>query len=161
MRSRHLVLLLGLAAWLLAVGRARGAVVEELSIEPGGSLDIQAEEILTSTPAETVRQYIQSGRLYSSAHADMTNPLYTVGFQQVVVDQQDALRVVEALAGDANLDGIVNVSDLGIWAGNWNQQQQLAPEPAAHMPEPVTMATFGLAGLAVWRKARKRLRLVL
>lgn len=56
---------------------------------------------------------------------------------------------------DFNADGIVDISDLGILAGNW-QQQQLAPEPPAHMPEPLTMATFGLAGLAVWRKARKR-----
>jgi hypothetical protein len=62
---------------------------------------------------------------------------------------------------DFNADGYVDVSDLGILAGNWGRTaDELAPyEPAARIPEPLTMATFGLAGLAVWRKARKRLAL--
>jgi hypothetical protein len=59
--------------------------------------------------------------------------------------------------GDLNADGEVSLSDLSLLARNWGAtEDELGPEPPAHMPEPLTMATFGLAGLAVWRKARKR-----
>jgi hypothetical protein len=63
------------------------------------------------------------------------------------------------VTGDADIDGDVDFDDLGMLLNNYGKSltaKPLAPEKAPHMPEPLTMATFGLAGLAVWRKARKR-----
>lgn len=82
------------------------------------------------------------------------------------VDFDDLGRLLNAYGqdgsfetGDADIDGDVDFDDLGMLLNNYGKSltaNPLAPEPAAHMPEPLTMATLGLAGLAVWRKARKR-----
>ena len=185
MRSMLLLFCAAIGLCIALPGQARAARIDELSIEPGGTLDIQSFEVLTSTPADTVRQYIQSGQLYSSTHADMTDPLYTVGFESVVVDQQDAVRLVEALAGDANLDGVVDVSDLGILAGHWRQSglwpegdfshdgfidvsdlgilagnwragTQLSPTPTV-VPEPTVLSVLALSAGA-WFRPRRKLR---
>ncbi len=66
--------------------------------------------------------------------------------------------------GDSDQDGDVDNADIAYTfrnytgaSGTYIPSLALAP-PAPHMPEPLTLATFGLAGLGLAGRARKRLR---
>lgn len=120
------------------------------------------------------------------------NPMYSLGSDIAET------ALIQAIAGDANRDGLFNTTDIGMivatgkyrtglsatWQeGDMNQDglfnstdialmvqnlsyyrtgpyayENLAP-PAPHMPEPLTLATLGLAGLGLAGKVRRRLRL--
>src|SRR5262249_7228010 len=54
---------------------------------------------------------LSNGRLYSSSATPLTRLGYT--------DTSLALTIEYALAGDANLDGVVDAADLGALASHW------------------------------------------
>jgi hypothetical protein len=107
------------------------SVVESLSISSGAVLDVtnNAAVIDYTGPVgslvDDIRQQIQSGRLISSSgdavHALAYADNALLGQSSVGGTTVDASSIVIdlALAGDANLDGVVDVSDLGALATNW------------------------------------------
>ena len=102
-----------------------------LEIDPGGKLDIGDAGVAiqygsaldpTSTIAEDIRTAYDSGQwdglgLTSSAAA--ANSRYVVGYSDDTANQELLIRYT--LAGDFNLDGIVNTVDFDTLADNFNQ----------------------------------------
>ncbi|MGA2231504.1 MAG: autotransporter-associated beta strand repeat-containing protein [Tepidisphaeraceae bacterium] len=118
-----------------------GAVqVSSLTINSGSTLDITNNELVinygsaANDPASTIRGYLTSGYGLDtwtgpgiSSSAAATNAgLYAVGYADGNVDagtpaQANQVVVKYTLAGDANLDGIVNFADLLVVAQNFNR----------------------------------------
>jgi len=115
--------------------------------------------------------------------AIITDPLSAgLGWGAKVADGNKLVLYV-AHMGDANDDGAVNVGDLGILAGNWNQSGKLwgeadftgdrtvnvgdlgvlagnwgwtrPPSAPGNVPEPASLILLGLGGLGLLRPRRK------
>ncbi len=107
------------------------SVVGSLSIANGASLDLSNNSMVVDytgavgTLVNTVRQHFQTGRI-SSSSADAAHQLgyadnaalglATFGGQSV---DSTSILIKYTFGGDANLDGTVDVSDLGALATSW------------------------------------------
>jgi hypothetical protein len=107
------------------------SVVHSLTIEAGGELDLTNNSLIIDYDApvgslvDDVRQHLQSGRLTSSFATVSTRLGYGDNailnkptFAGQLVDAS-SLLVKFTYAGDTNLDGVVDVADLGNLASNW------------------------------------------
>jgi hypothetical protein len=97
-----------------------------LTINTGGTLDLTDEDMIvdytTTSPVQTVRQMLFSGRLISSSATATTRlgygdnaTLHRTVFSGQSVDSTMVL-VKFTYAGDADLDGDADGVDIGIWA---------------------------------------------
>jgi autotransporter-associated beta strand protein len=106
--------------------------VTALSIDSNARLDLTDNDLVidygVSSPAATVRQMLQDGRLFSSladstfrlGYRDNNIPANIVStFSGLPVDAS-SLLIKYTYAGDTNLDGAVDVTDLGNLATGWN-----------------------------------------
>jgi hypothetical protein len=92
------------------------STINTLSVGALGKLDLTNNTAVIDhagsvSPIADVRQMLSSGRLYSSSATPLTRLGYT--------DTSQALTIEYALAGDANLDGVVDAADLGALATHW------------------------------------------
>jgi hypothetical protein len=131
----------------LAIGGGAGNGVNTLSIFTGGRLDLTNTALAINytpgfDPVSSIRGYLKSGYgndtwtgpgIDSSAAA--LNPgRYAIGYADGNVDQGTAaaanqILVEYTLAGDANLDGTVNFSDLLAVAQNFNHSIDVNGNP--------------------------------
>jgi hypothetical protein len=129
----------------------------------------------TEAELSAIEQYLSDGLITYDAPED--------GEAFVALSSGGMTRFGLTIGGDANLDGAVDIADLGILAGNWKSQSGswatadfdgdgvvnvsdlgiLAgnwkggiPQELAPMvvPEPMTMSLLGLGGLALIRRRR-------
>jgi hypothetical protein len=94
------------------------SVVQSLTIASGASLDLTNNSFVidysgpVGSLVDEVRQHLQTGRLYSSL-ADASHRL-------AYADRASSGILIKfTFAGDANLDGQVDVTDLGALATDW------------------------------------------
>ncbi|MGA2229851.1 MAG: dockerin type I domain-containing protein, partial [Tepidisphaeraceae bacterium] len=122
----------------LAITGGTGNGVNTLVINTGGQLDLTGTSLAInytagSDPAATIRGYLKSGYNgdtwagpgIDSSTAALNPGRFAVGYADGNVDQGTAaganqVLVKYTLAGDANLDGTVNFSDLLVVAQNFN-----------------------------------------
>src|SRR4029079_16071779 len=113
------------------------SVVTSLSIAPGAVLRLTNTRALNNYPGAVgtlvndVRQHLANGRLISSSATGTTglgyadnavlSPVKTT-FPGQTVDAS-SLLIKFTYFGDSNLDGQVDVGDLGILATNWQTNQ--------------------------------------
>jgi hypothetical protein len=90
------------------------SVLSSLSILNGAELRLTTNSMTVADGAssELIRQHLQSGRLTSSA-ADSTHGL---GYFETA---ESGVQVKFAFLGDTNLDGAVDITDLGNLASAW------------------------------------------
>jgi arabinogalactan endo-1,4-beta-galactosidase len=118
-----------------------GTVLQVDSLSNGGTIDLQNNELLINysngnDPVATIRAELATGYnnggwngtgiISSTAQSATNGLLYGVGYADgtdgvVVGLSSGQIEVKYTLLGDANLDGIVNGSDLAILAANFNQ----------------------------------------
>ena len=65
------------------------------------------------------------------------------------------LTIPAVVPGDANADGGVNVTDLGILSNHYGQIGA-AGATGASVPEPMTLAVLGLGGLLALRRRNRK-----
>jgi autotransporter-associated beta strand protein len=158
-------------------------VTEALSVtDPNAALDITSDKLVVDysdtgiSPLLDVQAYAAADQLVSC--------LVDGSIQLVVVDNVGAQEVLAraTYGGDANLDGVVDVGDLGILAGNWQSTNttwltadftgdglvdvgdlgvlaggwsSVVPDDCiAAVPEPASLALVTCAGLALIRRRR-------
>ncbi|HSV14889.1 MAG TPA: autotransporter-associated beta strand repeat-containing protein, partial [Tepidisphaeraceae bacterium] len=85
-----------------------------LSIDAASNLDLTNNELVAPGSADSALMLIQSGQVFSSALADANHAL---GY--ISVPSSSNMEVRYALKGDANLDGSVDVGDLGALATSY------------------------------------------
>jgi hypothetical protein len=85
------------------------------------------------------------GGIHSSSAADQ--PGRALGLQET----DDGLRVAFTWAGDINLDGKVDIADLGILAANWQQSDRFWWQGDANYDSQVNIADLGILA-ANWQK---------
>jgi hypothetical protein len=128
---------LRVAAGATANNSGRTSVVKNLAIAPGATLDLTNNSAIidytgpVGTLVDDVRLHLQSGRLTSSSATALTglgyadnavlNPVKT-SFAGQTVDPS-SLLIKFTYFGDTDLDGKVDVADLGTLATNWQTQQ--------------------------------------
>ncbi|HSV12907.1 MAG TPA: PEP-CTERM sorting domain-containing protein [Tepidisphaeraceae bacterium] len=148
-------------------------VVKALTIDAGATLDLTNNSMiidyspLTVLPASTIRTMLQSGRLTTSTLAAGLKLGYgdnavlgkTSFAGQDNIDST-TLLIKYTYAGDATLDGKVDVGDLGALATNYNAGvgSPLVADAAASIaavPEPASIGLF-LFGFAAAATSRRR-----
>lgn len=114
----------------LASNGSRVLVVPTLSITPGGRLDLtdngMVADYVGASPIASIRAMLLDGRLITTAtganrrlgYGERT-ALGVTAYAGVMLDA-DSLIVRYALAGDANLDNMVNFDDLLVVASSYN-----------------------------------------
>jgi hypothetical protein len=109
------------------------SVVTSLTIIGTGSMDLHDNDLVidygASTPLDSVRTMIGIGSLTSSQAAASTTPKTALGYLDNTAGQfttfsgqsvdNTSVLIKYTYAGDANLDGQVDVTDLGALATNW------------------------------------------
>jgi fibronectin-binding autotransporter adhesin len=120
--------------------------IDTLSINGSGVLDLNNHNLLTNTPAATVRQYLTNGynadgsgigrwngtggissSLAAAAYmANPLNPKFSVGYATVADNATTHLGltgnqvlVKPTIPGDATLDGLVDIGDLNVVLSNY------------------------------------------
>jgi autotransporter family porin len=120
--------------------------ISSLELNTGGSLDLNNHNLLTNTPAATVRQYLTNGynadgsgigrwngtggissSLAAAAYvANPLNPKFSVGYATVADNATTHLGltgnqvlVKPTIPGDATLDGLVDIGDLNVVLSNY------------------------------------------
>ena len=130
------------AALALAAGGDRVLRTASLFLDPRSVLDLRDNELIIDytgeSPAPAVREHLQCGRnggawngygINSSSAAEVRRPLATprppissARSQRILAAKvltPTSIIVRHTLLGDANLDGDVDVADLGILATSW------------------------------------------
>jgi autotransporter-associated beta strand protein len=100
-------------------GAFRPAVLSpsSLNIDPSGKIDLTNNElVMTSTTADQALTLIQSGQINSSLLPDANHAL---GYINMSGANAGSAEVRYTLKGDANLDGTVDVGDLGALATSY------------------------------------------
>jgi autotransporter-associated beta strand protein len=114
----------------LAANGARVLVVPTLSITPGCKLDLTDNGMVVdyagASPIASIRTMLRDGRLLTTATGASRrigygeqSSLGITSYAGVMLDA-DSLIVRYALAGDANLDNVVNFDDLLVLASSYN-----------------------------------------
>jgi fibronectin-binding autotransporter adhesin len=88
-------------------------VTTNLAFGSGGTLDLSNNELITSLPLATVRTNIANGKIFTSTVDGGTGALGSIDLLNGTVEVRYTLK------GDANLDGKVDVGDLGALATNY------------------------------------------
>jgi hypothetical protein len=86
-----------------------------------GKIDLRDSFLTTTTSPEEVRQMILTGKIMSqnAGPIDGDGPELVMAYKEIDVEGEILIQAGLTVMGDANMDGIVDVSDLGILAGNW------------------------------------------
>jgi hypothetical protein len=105
------------------------SVVSSLGIQNGAQVDLTDNSMIIDyaggSPIDTIRQYLAADKLTSTASEADTRLAYAeasaLGITQFKGESVDGTSLVIALAlpGDLNLDGAVDITDLGALATNW------------------------------------------
>jgi len=91
--------------------------VTNTSFGAGSTLDISDNAFITTGTAAGALTQIQSGQIFSSETADTS---HAIGYINLSGADAGKYEVRYTLKGDSNLDGTVNVGDLGALATNYN-----------------------------------------
>jgi autotransporter-associated beta strand protein len=100
---------------VFAPGMATAPTITALMITSPGRVDLTNDDLVidypSASPVSVVRAMLSDARLFSS----LATPTTRIGY----ADNSNSILLKYTYAGDANLDGQVDVTDLGSLATNW------------------------------------------